>query len=134
MPKVKEVLVAVRNILSGEAWLAISPVFAVQSWARCTSEVGSGLQPFFVAYRGANAVATGGIALTMVALQAAEFMKEQEVAPFPLEVPIPPQVVRRAGKVRLAVSCRPVAWGLSIQGGFQDRGSIHGVGQRGCRS
>ena len=77
-PKLKEMFVAIRNILRGDAWLAISPVFGAQAWAQ--KDDGK-LKPFWILYRGSNAVATGGLALTLVALQAALHMTEQSSGP-----------------------------------------------------
>ena len=83
---------AIRNILRGDAWLAISPVFGTQSWA--PNDDGK-LKPFFVAYRGSNSVATSGIALALVALQSVLHMKEQNSGPLLSEMPIPAEVIRR---------------------------------------
>ena len=87
--------VAIRNILRGDVWLAISPVFGAQAWAQ--KDDGK-LKPFWILYRGSNAVATGGLALTLVSLQAALHMKEQSSSPIEQqysEIPIPVQIFRR---------------------------------------
>ena len=97
--------VAIRNILRADAWLAISPVFGAQAWAQ--KDDGK-LKPFLVAYRGSNAVATGGLALTLVALQAALHMKEQSSGPIELqysEIPILVQILRRFCTVQLIRIC-----------------------------
>ena len=96
---------AIRNILRGDAWLAISIVFGAQAWAQ--KDDGK-LKPFFVAYRGSNAVATGGLALTLVALQAALHMKEQSSGPIELqysEMPIPVEILRRFCTVHVIRIC-----------------------------
>lgn len=98
-PKLKDMLVAIRNVLHGQAWQGIAPVFGIQSWVQAQGDDGK-LKPFFVAYRGSNAVATGGMALNLVALQSVFHMKEQNSGPMEnTDMPVPAEVITVASEM-----------------------------------
>ena len=72
----------------------------IQSWAQAQGDDGK-LKQFFGVYRGSNAVATGGIALTLVALQLVFHMKEQNSGPIEnTDMLIPAEVIAAASETR----------------------------------